>query len=161
MQSPHGVVGVRWKTLPLSGALRMLGVHRADGQHAGGGGGEGKIRLAKIPFPVVGGGCSQEDFKYFKRSWKQYIRSSNETNDVKLRDKSLHCPDEALKKALDRALGDRFDSISVVDLLEEIETLAVVRQSNHVNMWALMTGKQERDEPVCQFSACLRCLAAV
>ena len=51
---------------------------------------------------------------------------------MKLRDQLLHCPDKALKKALDRALGDRVDSISVVDLLEEIETLAVVRQSNHV-----------------------------
>jgi hypothetical protein len=49
---------------------------------------------------VVGGGCNQEDFKYFKRSWNQYIRSSNETNDVKIRDGLLHCPDEALKKPL-------------------------------------------------------------
>ena len=97
---------------------------------------------------MVGGGCSQEDFKYFKRSWNQYIRSSNETNDVKLRDQLLHCPDEALKKALDRALGDRVDSISVVDLLEEIEMLAVVKQSNHVDTLALTTAKQERDEPV-------------
>jgi hypothetical protein len=30
----------------------------------------------------------------------------------------------ALKKALGRVLGDRVDFISVVDLLEEIETLA-------------------------------------
>jgi hypothetical protein len=57
------------------------------------------------------------------RSWKNYVRASNETNDVKLRDQLLHCPDEANKKALDRALGDRVDSISVVDLLEEIKTL--------------------------------------
>ena len=72
-----------------------------------------------------------------------------------------YCPDETLKKALDRALGDRVDSISVVDLLEEIETLAVVRQSNHVNTLALMTSKQERDEPVRQFAARLCGLAAV
>jgi hypothetical protein len=75
------------------------------------------------------------------------ILSNDEINDVKLRDQLLHCPDEALKKALDRALGDR------VDLLEEIETLAVVRQSNHVNTLALMTAGQERDEPVRQFAA--------
>ena len=42
----------------------------------------------------------------------------------------LHCPDEALKKALDRALGDRVDSIYVVDLLGEIETLAWVYQAS-------------------------------
>jgi hypothetical protein len=49
----------------------------------------------------------------------------------------------------------------VVNLLEEIETLAMVRQCNHVNTLALMTAKQERDEPVRQFSARLRGLAAV
>ena len=105
---------------------------------------------------MVGGGCSQEDFKYFTRSWKQYVRASNETDDVKLRNQLLHCPDEALKKALDRV-----DSISVVDLLDEIETLAVMRHSNHVNTLALMTAKQERDEPVRQFAARLHGLASV
>ena len=73
----------------------------------------------------------------------------------------LHCPDEALKKAVDRALGDRVENISLLDLLKEIETLAVVKQSNHVNTLALMTAKQEREEPVRQFVARLRGLAAV
>ena len=49
----------------------------------------------------------------------------------------------------------------MADLLKEIETLAVVRQSNHVNTLALMTAKQERDEPIRQFAARLRGLAAV
>ena len=62
---------------------------------------------------------------------------------------------------MDRALGDRVDSISVADLLEEIETLAVVRHSNHVNTLAFMIAKQERDEPVRQFAENLRDLAAV
>ena len=48
-----------------------------------------------------------------------------------------------------------------MDLLKEIEKLAVVRQSNHVNSLALMTAKQERDEPVRQFAARLRGLGAV
>ena len=78
---------------------------------------------------------------------------------MKLRDRLLHCHDGALKKAVDRALGDRVDS--VVNLLKEIERLAMVRQSNHVNIPALMTAKQERDEPVRQFPARLRGLGAV
>ena len=69
----HGVGGARWKTPPLSeaGALQMLGVHRAYA-HAGGGGGAaregggGKVLLARIPRPDITGGCSQEEFKYFK-----------------------------------------------------------------------------------------------
>ena len=51
---------------------------------------------------------------------------------------------------------DRFDSIFVADRLEEIKTLTVVRQSNHVNTLALMTAKQERDEPVHQFADLFR-----
>jgi hypothetical protein len=152
----HGVGGARWKTPPLSeaGALQMLGAHRADAHPGEGGGaardgGGGKILLAKIPRPEISGGSSQEDFKYFKRTWNQYVRASNEVDEVKLRDQLLHCPDVALKKAVDRAL------------LKEIETLAVVRQSNHVNTLALMTAKQERDEPVRQFAAHLHGLAAV
>jgi hypothetical protein len=160
----HGEGGVAWKSQPLSEAvaLEMWKAHRADAhghQAAVGGaahdGGGGRLQLAKIPRPVVCGGCSQEDFKYFTRSWNQYVRASNEKDGVKLRDQLLHCPDEALKKAVDRALGDRVENISLLDLLKEIESLAVVKQSNHVNTLALMTAKQEREEPVRQFAACL------
>ena len=82
LECTHGVGGARWKTPALEAqlAMQMLNTHRADAhdQQAGGGGGAaqqdggGKIQLAKIPRPVVGGGCSQEDFKYFMRSWNQY-----------------------------------------------------------------------------------------
>ena len=47
------------------------------------------------------------------------------------------------------------------NLLREIETLAVIKQSNHVNILAMMKSKQERDEPVRQFAACFYGLAAV
>ena len=165
----HGDDGGPYKTpaLEVDYALKMLDRHRADvhgvqGDRDGGGAGGGaKIQLSKIPRPDISGGSSQEDFKYFLRQWNQYVRASNETNDTKLRDQLLHCPDAALKKAVDRALGDRADTINVADLLKEIETLAVIRQSNHVNTLALMKAKQERDEPVRQFAARLRGLAAV
>jgi hypothetical protein len=49
----------------------------------------------------------------------------------------------------------------VTDLLKEIEVLAMVRQSNNVNTHAMISAKQERDEPVRQFKARLRGLAAV
>ena len=39
--------------------------------------------------------------------------------------------------------------------------LAMVRQSKHVDTLALMTAKQERDEPVHQFAARLHGLSAV
>ena len=49
----------------------------------------------------------------------------------------------------------------MTDLLTEIEVLDVVRQSNNVNTLKTISAKQERDEPVRQFAARLRGLAAV
>merc|ERR1712082_267004 len=93
--------------------------------------------------------------------WDQYVRASNETDDVRLRDQLLQCPDTDLRKEVHRALGVRVATINMADLLTEIETLAMIKQSNHVNILAMIKSKQERDEPVRQFSARLRGLAAV
>merc|ERR1711888_98446 len=76
-------------------------------------------------------------------------------------DQLLQCPDTDLRKAIHRALGVRVATINVADLLTEMETLAVIKQSNHVNILAMIKSKQERDEPVRQFAARLRGLAAV
>ena len=63
--------------------------------------------------------------------------------------------------AVARTLGSRFNNISVVELLKEIKTLAVVRQINLVNTLDLMSAKQEQDEPFPQFVACLCGIASV
>ena len=80
-------------------AMQMLNNHRADahGAHAAGGGGPGgavkKIHMEKIPRPVLSGGSSQEDFKQFRMQWDRYVRASNETDEVRIRDQLLQCPD--------------------------------------------------------------------
>ena len=76
-------------------------------------------------------------------------------------DQIFSCPDENLRTALHSSHGVKLSTITVADLLEDIKKLAVVRQSNNVNTLALMMAKQERDEPVRQFAARLRGLAAV
>ena len=43
-----------------------------------------KIHLSKIP--RLSEGSSQEDFRQLKCQWDQYIRASNETNEVRFRD---------------------------------------------------------------------------
>jgi hypothetical protein len=159
--------GGKFKTPAAAGdmasAITYLNQHRADvhGQPAGVAGGVSKIQLSKIPRPEISGGCSQEDFKFFTRKWDQYVRSSNETDPTKLKDQLTKCPNDSLRNALYKALGDRIDSISVDNLMKEIEELAVVRQSNNVNTLTMINAKQERDEPVRQFAARLRGLAAV
>ena len=66
LECNHGEGGIRWRTpaLPDWDAIEMLKLHRVDvhGKHVGGGGaalndGEGQDQLAKIPRPVIGGGC--------------------------------------------------------------------------------------------------------
>ena len=89
------------------------------------------------------------------------MRSSPGIEVAELRDQLFSCPDENLRTALHRSHGEKLSTITVADLLDEIKKLAVVRQSNNVNTLALMTAKQERDEPVRQFAARLRGLAAV
>ena len=100
-------------------------------------------------------------FQVFRKKWDQCVRASNETDLTKLRDQLTNCPNDSLRNALYKALGDRIDNITVTDLMKEIEELAVVRQSNNVNTLAMINAKQERDEPVRQFAAHLHGLAAV
>ena len=46
----------------------------------------------------------------------------------KLKDQLTNCPDDTLRSALYKALGDRIDTIAMMDLLKEIEVLAVVNK---------------------------------
>ena len=68
----------------------------------------------------------------------------------------LECLDEALRKHVCSMVGDRIKTIKEVDLLLEIEKLAVEKQSNLVHTVALMSATQERDEGVRQYVARLR-----
>ena len=60
--------------------MKYLERHEANahGQHDGGGGtvvgggAGGRSRLAKILRPSVSGGCSQEEFNFFKSKWERY-----------------------------------------------------------------------------------------
>jgi hypothetical protein len=128
--------GAKFKTPPpaTAQALEYLRFHRedADSQRgAAAGGGAEKVPPSKIPRPEISGCCSQEDFKFFTRKWDQYVRSSNEKDGIKLKDQLTNCPDDTLRSALYKALGDRINTISVTDLLKEIEVLVVVRQSKN------------------------------
>jgi hypothetical protein len=128
-----GEGGARFKTPALAPvqSLEYLRFHREDahGQRgAAAGGGAEKVQLSKIPRPEINGGCSQEDFKFFTRKWDQCVRSSNENDDNKLKDQLTNCPNDTLRSAVYKALGDRIDTISVTDLLKEIEVLAVINK---------------------------------
>ena len=172
-----GVDGSRWKTQPLTEQLaiqvldrHLLIVHGHQVQQAGRGGGDhgvgndgggGKSKQEKIPRPTISSGISQQDFKFFRGEWTRYKRCSGIKDADIIRDQLMYCPDESLRKHVCRSLGDRVDTISEEELLEEIKKLAVERQSNIINTVALMSATQERDEGIRQFAARLRGLALV
>ena len=173
-----GEDGSRWKSQPLPDTIalqvldrHLLVVHGQQVQGNGGGqrreesdsGGALKPKWEKIPRPTISTGCSQQDFKYFLEQWNRYTRGSIDAgaDTDRHRDQLMYCPDEALRKHVSRSLGGRLDTISVGDLLKEIERLAVEKQSNIINTVALLSVTQDRDEGVRQFAARLRGLAAV
>ena len=45
-----------------------------------------------------------------------------------MKEKLTNCPDGTLRSALYKALGDRIDTITVADILKEIEVLTVVNK---------------------------------
>ena len=57
------------------------------------------------------------------------MRASNETDVTKLKDQLLQCPDDTLGSALHRAMGDQVDTITVTELLKEIELISQVQST--------------------------------
>ena len=49
------------------------------------------------PCPVVKGGCSQEDFLFFRRIWLRYVRHYKKVDANEIREQLLNCLDTALQ----------------------------------------------------------------
>ena len=167
-----GPQGTKWKTslLPPDTALQLLVLHRQD-QHgatvpvpnavSGGGEGGAKSRLVKLDRPKLTENCSQQDFEFFRTEWNAYYESTGKQSDQIMKDQLLQCADESLRKTIRMSLGTRAESISLVDLMEEVKTAAVEMQSDMLNEVRLMEAKQERNEPVRKFLARLKGLAGI
>ena len=164
----EGPGGTRWKTQLLSEtlALQMLdrhllshGLQVSSASNSDGSG--GKSRFEKLHRPSLSSGTTMKDFKFFLQEWARYKRAAGDDDLSRVRDQLLNCTDENLRKHLSSTLGERILSITEKDLLKEIETLAVEKQSNLVHTVALMSATQEREEGVRHFVARLRGLAAV
>ena len=46
--------------------------------------------LQEIPCPVLQGGCSQEDFNFFRKKWLMYVRYYEKVDVNKMRDQLLN-----------------------------------------------------------------------
>ena len=85
--------------------------------------------------PVLTAGCSQQDFGFFKDEWRLYEESSRTLDNTLLCDQLLQCAETILRKKLQNTIGaDRMISISVADLMVEIEKATMEKQSDLLNM---------------------------
>ena len=132
-----GPGGTVFKTpaLEFDIALKYLDRHLLSHgvQGAGGGGGAAEGEGEVLVRPSISKGCSQSEFEHFKMAWTAYVMASNETNEVLIRDQLFYCPDREIRKTLERTLGDRLDTISVMEMLKEIETIAVQKEDKTSN----------------------------
>ena len=69
------------------------------------------------------------------------------------------CADEGLRKTLHRTLGDSIKSTKMDELLKVIQEIAVVKQSELLNLVNLLEQSQDRGESVRQYVARLRGMA--
>ena len=167
-----GPSGGKWKTpeLPVTAALAILDRHRQDHHgtgsdvgRGGGGSGEGvsRGRLTKLERPKISENCTQQDFEFFKTEWQAYHDSNGEQPEKIMKEQLLQCAEESLRKTIRYSVGRRMQDITLANLIEEVKTAAVERQSDMLNEVRLMEAKQERGEPVRKFLARLRGLADI
>ena len=103
-------------------------------------------RLQKLDRPILTTGCSQQDFGFFKDEWRRYGTSAGTKNDALLWDQLLQCAETGLRKTLQNTISaDRMSTITVIELMKQIEKAVVEKQSDLLNKVKLMEAKQERE----------------
>ena len=117
--------------------------------------------MERLDRPTLEPNCSQMDFSIFKKLWGIYCNSAGNKTDTILRDQLNECAENSLKKTLFNTIGKRWNTISSMDLMTEMEVDAVEKQSDMLNEIHLMEAKQDRNEPVRKFLARLRGLASI
>ena len=173
LKCPHvdcklGDEGSRWETQKMTeaGAIQMLAFH-VSANHTGSEGKHqeqssvSKSKLEKICRPKLVMGCDQGDFAFFKTEWDRYKVNSGEKDATVLRDHLLMCGDEELRKTVHRLYGSRLQAMTLEELMEALETTAVEKQSDLLNLVELLELTQDREEPIKKFVARVRGKAGI
>ena len=120
-----------------------------------------KVQTEKVPRPVVKMGIGLEEFSFFQRRWQAYKRSCNLTDAKEIRDQLLSACHDDLARDLNSCFGSNAENFTKVQLLAEIEKLAVLAQNNLVNVYHLLALHQEKEESVRAFLARLKAKSSV
>ena len=152
----------------VSDQLMLLRIHTdvvhppsgrgVDGQgvRQGGGGKPNKIVTPKLEM-----GIGPDEFSFWKEKWDTYKRSSGITDLGDIRDQLTSCCSDEIYRDLFRTLGSSLHTLTEDAMIKEMRRLAVPHHSNLVNIVAMRSVTQERDERVRSCVARIRGLASV
>ena len=152
----------------VSDQLMLLRIHTdvvhppsgrgVDGQgvRQGGGGKPNKIVTPKLEM-----GIGPDEFSLWKEKWDTYKRSSGITELGAIRDQLTSCCSDEIYRDLFRTLGSSLHTLTEDAMIKEMRRLAVPHHSNLVNIVAMRSVTQERDERVRSCVARIRGLASV
>ncbi|XP_062586740.1 uncharacterized protein LOC134248350 [Saccostrea cucullata] len=117
-------------------------------------------KIEKVKRPSISAAGTSEEWSYFMSRWSDYVSATK----IEGRDKVvqlLECCDEPLRKDLTRSTGGSLTDKTEETILSAIKKLAVREENTMVARVTLHNMRQDRDEPVRNFSAKLRGQAGV
>ena len=120
-----------------------------------------KSKAEKVARPKIQLGVSEDEYGFFECLWASYKRSCELSEVEDIRDQLLACCETELRRDIHRSLGSAVQTKSEQEIMLEIKKLAVLVRSNLVNVVALMSASQERDENIRSYLARVRGMANV
>ncbi|XP_063956770.1 uncharacterized protein LOC135154494 [Lytechinus pictus] len=112
-------------------------------------------KVEKVKRPTIAAAGTSEEWAYFKSRWSDYVDATKITGKDKVV-QLLECCDEPLRKDLTRAAGGSLTNKTEDEVLTAIKKLAVREENTMVARVTLHNMRQDRDETVGSFGACLR-----
>ena len=117
-------------------------------------------KVEKVRRPVISAAGTSEEWEYFQHRWTDYVKATKITGGDRVM-QLLECCDEPLRKDLTRYNGGTLAAKSIDEVMTAIRRLAVREENSMVARVALHNMKQDRDEPVRNYTARLRGQASV
>ena len=112
-------------------------------------------KIEKVRRPTISAAGTSEDWTYFQTRWKEYVDATKISGKDKVI-QLLECCDENLRKDITRNAGGSLAEKTVEEAMAAIKKLAVREENAMVARVQLSNMRQDRDEPVRGFGACLQ-----
>ena len=106
------------------------------------------VKPEKYTRPVLKNGVGEDKFNLFRSSWDRYMRRTDITDVITVKDQLIGACSPELYEDLQNLYGSALDAKTETELLKEMRDLAVIAENNMVNVVRLRSIPQDRDEPI-------------